>query len=91
MYSFFGYGFLCNKFVPETNIELVKINQQVLSCYGQIPGQINHLTQNVNLMIAGPVIFWPSNIERLPNALPKACGAFYKYKNIIAAIYYSCI
>ena len=74
-----------HKFVPETNPELIKLNQQILNCYGQIPGQINHLTQNVNFMIAGPVIFWPSNIERLPDALPNACGEFYKFKNLDTA------
>jgi len=71
-----------HRFIPETNPLNVETNKYLLDCYGVIPGQESLLFQDVNLMTAGPVIFWPSGVEKLADVLPKKCGPYYKYKNL---------
>jgi Ca2+ transporting ATPase len=73
-----------HRIFPETNPLNVKINQQLLDCYGYIPGQkeLSFLQQDVNRMTAGPVIFWELETQKLADALPTKCGEFYNYPNL---------
>ncbi len=71
-----------HKFVPETNPDMIKIATKLRDCYGVIPGQEGEKIQDINKMIAGPTIFWPLSIERLPDTLPDSCGLFFNYKNL---------
>lgn len=76
---FYLYG---HRIFPETDPTKIKLAQQLLDCYGTVPGQEGLLFQNVNYIIAGPVLYWPIGIEKLPDALPAKCGDFYEYKNL---------
>ena len=71
-----------HRFIPETNPLNIETNKYLLNCYGIIPGQESLLFQDINLMTAGPVLFWPLGTEKLPDALPKKCGPYYNYKNL---------
>ncbi len=86
--ALFQLGFLVavylvgHEFIPESNPRYITVAEQLKACYGTIPGQKKGKSQDTSKMIAGPALFWEKEILRQPDATPKQCGDFFKYRNL---------
>ena len=73
---------VAQSFIPESNPLQIEVAEKLKNCYGVIPGQEYNTIQTSTLIIGGPALFWPSKIQRLPDAMPLKCGEFFYKKNL---------
>jgi len=64
-------------FIEEDDPAKIDVAKRLLKCYGFIPGQQFNENQNIYKIVAGPALYWPSDVYRLPDATPQDCGDFY--------------
>ncbi len=73
-----------HRFIPETRKEHIDIAKRIFKCFGRLPGREKG-DEDYNWVIAGPSIFWSSDIELQPKATPLQCGNFFSKRNLFEA------